>query len=104
MSKFVLVYSGGSTPESEEAQAAVMQAWTSWFSALGEAVVDPGNPFGASSSVSANGEVSGTGASGLTGYSVISAESLSQATEAASSCPVLADGGAVEVYETFDVM
>jgi len=45
MANFVLLYSGGSMPESEAERAAVMQAWGAWFGALGSAVVDGGNPF-----------------------------------------------------------
>jgi hypothetical protein len=39
------------------------------------------------------------GVSALTGYSIITADSLSEATEAAKECPVLVVGGSVEVYE-----
>ena len=45
MSKFVLLFSGGGMPETEEEQAAVLAAWGVWYGELGEAVVDPGNPF-----------------------------------------------------------
>ncbi len=45
MADFVLLYRGGSTPESDEEQAAVMAAWTTWFGSLGSAVKDGGNPF-----------------------------------------------------------
>ena len=43
-------------------------------------------------------------ASGLTGYSVLKADSLAAATTLAKGCPVLAHGGAVEVYEVYPVM
>ena len=45
MAKYVLVYYGGSMPETEAEQAAVMKAWGEWFGGLGAAVVDGGNPF-----------------------------------------------------------
>ena len=38
MADYLLLYSGGSMPETEEQQAAVMQAWTDWFTSLGAAV------------------------------------------------------------------
>ncbi|HKF37191.1 MAG TPA: hypothetical protein VKB35_09845 [Ktedonobacteraceae bacterium] len=44
MANYLLLYSGGRMPESEAEQAAVMQAWTSWFGELGSALVDGGNP------------------------------------------------------------
>jgi len=104
MAKYLLAYSGGSAPDTEEAQAAVMQAWTAWFTDLGAAVVDGGNPFGASALISADGTVGSSGPSGLTGYSILSADSLAAATATAKGCPVLSGGGAVEVYEIVDVM
>jgi hypothetical protein len=103
MGKYVLAYTGGAMGETEADQQAVMEAWMSWFSALGPAIVDPGNPFGQSSAVAPGGTVTAAG-TGLTGYSVISADGLVAATEVAKGCPVLAAGGTVEVYETIDVM
>ena len=41
---------------------------------------------------------------GVTGYSVVSADSLEAALEMAKGCPHLAANGGVEVYETFPVM
>ena len=51
MANYLLAYRGGSTPDSEEEQQAVMAAWTSWFGSLGPAVVDGGNPFSVSATV-----------------------------------------------------
>ena len=94
MAKYVLIYKGGTMPESEEEQKQVMDAWMSWFGGLGESVVDIGNPFGASTSVG-NG-----GPSGLTGYSIVEAGSLDDAAAKAQGCPILrTDSGSVEVYE-----
>jgi len=98
MTKFVLAYTGGSMPETPEAQEAVMQAWISWFGELGPAIVDGGNPFGASTAVLTDGSI-GSASAGLTGYSVIEADSLDLAAKLAGGCPVLNAGGAVEVYE-----
>lgn len=106
MAKYLLLYSGGRMPETEEEQAAVMDAWTAWYTDLGPAVADPGNPFGpVAKSVAPDGRVSdgpvGTMASG---YTVITADSIDDATGKARSCPVLAGGGSVSVFETFEVM
>ena len=70
----------------------------------GAAVVDAGNPFGPSASIAADGSVTGGGASGLTGYSILTADNLDSAVEMAKGCPMLDGGGAIEVYETFDAM
>ena len=98
MANFVLAYRGGSTPDSESEQQAVMEAWMGWFGALGDAVVDGGAPFGGSMSRSSDGAAAGA-PSALTGYSIITADSLDAATELAGGCPVLNSGGSVDVYE-----
>jgi hypothetical protein len=100
MTKFLLAYTGGSMAETEEQQKAVMDAWMSWFGDLGQAVVDGGAPFGGSSTVAPDGKASTGGASGLTGYTIVEADSLDGAVAKAKGCPVLASGGSVEVYET----
>jgi hypothetical protein len=104
MANYLLAYRGGAMPETEEERESVMAAWGAWFGQLGGAVVDAGNPFAASASVSAHGEMSDGAGSGLTGYSVLKADSLSAATDLAKGCPVLTSGGTVDVYETFEVM
>jgi hypothetical protein len=104
MPNYLFAYTGGTEPTSEEEGKAVTDAWTAWFGALGDAVVDGGNPFGPGAAVAADGTVTAGGPSGLTGYSVIKADSLDAATALAQGCPHLAANGVVEVYETFDVM
>ncbi len=81
-----------------------MAAWGAWLGGLGPAMLDMGNPFGPSASVSGDGSVSEGAPSGLTGYSLLQADSLDAASKLAKGCPVLAAGGSVEVYETFEVM
>jgi len=98
MGKFVLVYKGGSIPQTEDEQKQVMDAWTAWFGGLGDSVVDMGNPFGASAAVG------GGSTSALTGYSIVSADSLDDAVAKASTCPIMEGGnGGVEVYETLSM-
>jgi hypothetical protein len=104
MTNYVLVYSGGGIPETEAEQNAVMAAWGAWYEGLGQAVVDGGNPFGPSMSVASDGSVRQGAPSALSGYTVIAADSLDAATEHAKSCPILASGGRVDVYETFQIM
>ena len=101
MASFVLAYKGGSAAEGEEAQAAAMAAWGAWFGTLGSSVVDMGAPFAGSATV-ANDKSVGSGGT-LTGYSVISADSLDAAVGAAKGCPIFASGGSVEVYESMEM-
>jgi hypothetical protein len=78
MAKFVYVYTGGQAAATPEAQEQAMQQWGAWFGTLGGAVVDVGNPFGASSTVKAGGSAS-------------------------AGCPILQTGGNVEVYEAVEM-
>jgi hypothetical protein len=106
MANFVLLYSGGSLPATEAEQAAVVQAWGTWYEGLGSAVVDGGNPFTAvAKSVATDGTVSdGPVGTMATGYSILKADSLDAAVAMAQGCPVLQSGGQISVYETFNVM
>ena len=104
MTNYVLVYTGGGMPESKEEQAAVMAAWGAWYGSMGEAVVDGGNPFGASKHISADGVGDGpVGSPAATGYTVISAESLDDAMGKVASHPHIQHGGQISVYETFQM-
>jgi len=104
MPKYVLAYHGGSRAESPAEQAKVMDAWIAWFGTLGDAVVDGGNPTGASKTVKPDGSaVDGGGANPITGYSLISATDLDAAVSLAKGCPIFASGGTVEVAEAIDM-
>jgi hypothetical protein len=105
MAKFVFTYTGGSGPGdmSPERVQEVMAAWEAWYGEMGAAVVDGGAPFGRSVTIAPDGSTSEGGGSGLTGYTIISAESLELATKLASGSPHLTDGGTVEVYEAIDM-
>jgi hypothetical protein len=54
--------------------------------------------------VASNGTVSDGAASGISGYSILKAESLAAASAMAKGCPILSSGGSIEVYETFNAM
>ena len=104
MAKYLLLYGGGSMPESEAEQAQVMKAWEAWFTELGSAVADPGNPFTpAAKKIASDGSV-GVAQPTASGYSILEADSLDQATKLAGGCPVLLGGADITVFETFNVM
>ncbi|OGO54255.1 MAG: hypothetical protein A2V85_17255 [Chloroflexi bacterium RBG_16_72_14] len=104
MANYLLVYHGGSMPETEADQAAAMKAWTDWFTALGDALVDGGNPASQTKILAADGSVSDGGATSPSGYSIIKADAIDAAVALARGCPVLAGGAMVEVVETFEAM
>jgi hypothetical protein len=101
MGKYLFAYKGGAMAQTDEERQAAMEAWGQWFGRLGQAVVDPGAPFSTSAAVG-NG-AGDTAGSGLTGYSVVQADSLAGATDLTSGCPVLDTGGSVDVYETIPI-
>ena len=98
MANYMFAYSGGSGAAGEAERDAQMAKWGRWFGQLGSAVVDGGGATGTAKTVS-RGSVSDGGSRGLTGYSIVAADSLDAAVELAKGCPVLEVGGAVDVYE-----
>ena len=104
MGNYVLAYRDGRMADTDEERQAAMAAWGEWFGRLGGAVVEIGNPFAGSKSVGTDGSVSDGAGSPLTGYSVLQADSLDAASDLARGCPVLGNGGSVDVYETLSVM
>jgi hypothetical protein len=100
MANYVFAYSGGRGVAADEAERnAQMARWSEWFGELGSAIVDGGAAMGTAKTVGAGGSVSDGGSRSLTGYSIVSAESIDSAVELAKGCPVLEIGGAVDVYE-----
>jgi hypothetical protein len=106
VANYLLVYHGGGSPESKEEQDKVMQAWTDWYTELGPAVVDGGNPASQSRSLAGDGSVSDAGSDPVSGYSIIKADSLDQALEHAKACPLFLgpNPARIEVVETFQAM
>jgi hypothetical protein len=105
MNTYLLSYHGGRMPESEAEQAKIMDAWTAWYDQLGSHIVDGGNPIGQMTTIGSDGSMQmGGGPNPVSGYTIISADSMNEAVEMSRTCPVLAGGGSIEVGETFNVM
>lgn len=104
MGNYLLVFHGGSMPETPEAQAQVMQAWTDWFGTLGDALVDGGNPASQTRQIATDGSVTQVSVDAPTGYSIIKADDMDGAVALAKGCPVLGGGASLQVVETFNVM
>jgi hypothetical protein len=104
MTNYVFAYSGGTGVAADEAERNAQYAkWGQWFGELGSAVVDGGAPTGTAKTVGPGGSVSDGGSRALTGYSIVSADSLDSAVGLAKGCPVLETGGAVDVYEAISM-
>lgn len=106
MAKFVLIYNGGGMPETEAEQQATLQAWGAWYTGMGQAVVDPGNPFTTmAKSIGSDGAISdGPVGSPASGYTIITADSIDAAAKMAQDCPILQSGGRISVYEALEMM
>ena len=104
--KYVILYSGGSMTENEAEQKAALQSWQDWYSRIGNALVDAGNPFGQmAKSINPNGMVMDDSDDCMpSGYTIIQADDIDSAVMLAKSCPILKDGAKVSVFETFDAM
>jgi hypothetical protein len=100
MANYVFAYSGGRGVATNEAERNAQYArWGQWFAELGSAVIDGGAATGTAKTVGPGGSLSDGGSRGLSGYSIVSADSLDAAVELAKGCPVLEIGGAVDVYK-----
>ena len=104
MPNYLFVYHGGSTPETQEEQANVIQAWMDWLGGMGEDAIDPGNPVGVSATVHPDKSVTDEGGSNpASGYGIVRADDLDDALAKAKGCPILQAGGTVEVAEIHPV-
>lgn len=103
MANYLLTFHGGSVPESKAQQDQVMKAWTDWFGAIGDALVDGGNPISQARAISPDGSVMDA-TSAPSGYTILKADNLDAAVALAKGCPVLAGGAVVLVSETFPAM
>ena len=80
MANYLFAYSGGKGVAADEAERdAQMARWAQWFGELGSAAVDGGAAMETARTAGPGGLVSDGGSCGLTGYSIVSAESLDSA-------------------------
>lgn len=100
MAKYIFGYHGRAvTGTAAEQDKAMMAAWGKWFGDMGPALVEIGNAAGPSKVVAANGKIGGPQGVGLTGYSIVEADSLDGAMKLTKGCPIFAAGGSIEVAE-----
>jgi len=103
MKKFVFEYYSDMTMAEREERgmdAGVKEQWNTWFGSIGTKMVDGGNPFAPNGMSVEKSGVSKIEKWPSTGYSIVNAADMDEATELAKGCPVLdAKGGLVRVYE-----
>jgi len=109
MTKFVVLYIGSMSAESQIAEStpeqaeAGMKAWTDWAARTGDALVDFGTPLGVGKVVSGSG-VSDT-TTGVGGYSILQADDLDAAAELVKDHPHFMSGGesSIQIYPALDI-
>ncbi|MEM7461943.1 MAG: hypothetical protein AAF362_04620 [Pseudomonadota bacterium] len=99
MAKFIYVYHGGTAPKDPAEVEKVMAAWNAWYGGMGDKLLDGGGPVGMSSTVTSSGIAEDGGANPVSGFTIVEADDKAAANKLAGGCPILADGGSVEVAE-----
>ncbi|MEL6608787.1 MAG: YciI family protein [Pseudomonadota bacterium] len=97
MPKYLFIYHGGKTPETQEEGEAAMAAWGAWFEELGAATLDGGNPVGQSHTVSATGHTEDGGPNPVSGYGIFQFDDYAAACAAAAKNPMVLDGSGASV-------
>jgi hypothetical protein len=97
VTKYVLLYLGGTAPQTPEEGEKATADWLAWFGKVGDRVVETGNAFGSSFTVG------DAGASGVSGYTAISADSADEAKTLLDGHPHLKSGGSIEVHEALEM-
>jgi hypothetical protein len=105
MPQFIFAYHGGKAAEIPEEEEKEMAAWMAWFQEMGDAVAIPGNPVGKSKTVSAAAITDDGGSNPISGYTVVTADTIEEACEMAKGCPSVTDGtGTIEVAEIIEMV
>ena len=103
MAKYLFAYHGGGMAETEEEIAAVMAKWEAWYGELGASIVDGGAPTAPTQTIAADGSVGDGGANPVTGYTIVTADSMDDALAKAKGCPIRESGGPIEVGELIEM-
>ena len=99
MSQFIISYLGGNRPASEEEGKEHMAKYRAWLAGLGEAAVSPANPLKNTHTVNPDGSVEQGGQTSMSGYTIVSVDTIEDAIAIAKDCPFLEIGGSLEVSE-----
>ncbi len=99
MPHYMITYLGGDQPSSPEEGKQHFMHYKAWLAALGDAAVSPANPLKDTRTVQADGTVIVGGTTSMSGFTIISADSMAAALAIAKRCPFLDMGGSLEVSE-----
>ncbi len=104
--RFMYIYHGGSDmrqPETDEARNAEMARWQSWMDGIRDHIADEGAPAGKSHTVSRDGVAHDGGPNPVFGYTLVNATDIDEAIAMAKDCPMVLDGGSIEVCEAMQL-
>lgn len=103
MAQYIMTYLGGEQPASPEQGQQHFARYMEWLSSLGDAAVSPANPLKDTTTVRPGGSVEAGGDSGMSGYTIVEAQSMDAALAMAKTCPFLEIGGSLEVSELIEM-
>ncbi len=99
MATYVISYFGGDQPATPEEGKQHFARYQKWLASLGDACISPMNPLRNTHVVSPDGSVSQGSQCGMSGYTLVEADSIEAALAMAQECPFLAINGTLEVSE-----
>lgn len=99
MPQYLITYLGGDKPSTPEEGQQHFAKYQQWLGSIGDAVVSPANPLKDTHTVNPDGSVSKSGKTTMSGYTIITADSMEAALEMAKSCPFLEVNGSLEISE-----
>ena len=99
MAQYMITYLGGNQPATPEEGKQHFARYMQWLAALGTAVVSPANPLKGNCVMHPGGEVTEGGNTGMSGFTLIEADSMEAAQAMALDCPFLEIGGSLEISE-----
>lgn len=103
MAHYILTYLGGTQPSSAEEGRKHFERYTQWLTSLGTSVVSPTIPLKDTVTINPDGTVVEGTTTSMSGYTVITADSIDEAVKAARACPFLEIGGTLEVSEVMEM-
>jgi hypothetical protein len=104
MPNYLITYhGGGGVPADPEAREQTHAAFGAWLASVGDAMVDPGAPLGASMAVSSSGADDSPANGRIGGYTLLRAADLDAAVKLVTDHPFIARGGTLQVSEAADL-
>ena len=103
MPRYLMTYLGGDKPSSPEEGKRHFAKYKAWLASLEDAAVSPMNPLRGSVTVGPGGDIVERSTTGMSGYTIVRADSMEAAIGIAKACPFLEIGGSLEVSEMVDM-